>query len=107
MIAPYRAFARHHLLGPISEREGAHGGEAKPVLGRKFRQRAAVVHKMRARFLRGVAGGRGDLDLGLQHFCHNVVAQLLLGAQQKSLVGAAHRMARLRVEQEVLFFHAE
>ncbi len=80
MIGAVARLARHHLLGPISEREGAHGGEAEPVLGCKLPQRAAVVREMRARFLRVVAGRRGDLDLRLQHFCHNVVAQLLLGA---------------------------
>ena len=80
MIGAVARLARHHLLRPIREREGAHGGKAKPVLGCKLPQRATVVRQMRTRFLRVVAGRRGDLELRLQHFCHHVVAELLSGA---------------------------
>src|SRR4249919_2454383 len=60
---------------------------------------------MGPRLLGACARRRRHLELRLQHFCHDPIAELLLGNRKKLLVRAAHRVARLRVEQEVLFFH--
>ena len=70
-------------------------------------ERLAVVREMAARLVHGVAGRGGDLELRLQHFGHDAVAELLLRTCKKFLVRATHRMARLRVEQEVFLFHPE
>ena len=99
--------ARHHLLGPVGERKCPHGRNAELVLGRLLRERAAIMREMRARFLHAGAGRRRDLELRLQHFGHHAVAQLLLCACEEFLARAAHRMARLRVEHEIFFFHAQ
>jgi hypothetical protein len=43
----------------------------------------------------------------LQHFRHHAVAQRLLRAAEEFFVEAAHGPARLGVEHEILFFHAD
>ena len=98
---------RDDLLGPEREREGAHGGEAEFVLGRGLRERAAIVREMVARLLHGDAGRRRHLDLRLQHLGHHAVAEFFAREGQEFLVEAAHRPARLGVEHEIFFFHAD
>ena len=95
------------LLGPKREREGAHGGDAETALARCLRQRGTVMLQMRARLVHAGAGRRRHLDLRLQHFCHDAVAKLLLGDFEEFFVSAAHGPARLGVEHEILFFHAD
>src|SRR5262245_26941092 len=65
------------------------------------------MREMSVCFFEGRARRRRNLQLRLQHFCHNAVAKPLLGRQKEFLVDAAHRMARLRVKQKVFLFHAE
>jgi hypothetical protein len=51
-----------------------------------------------------VADGRHHLDLRLQHFSDDAIAELALRPREKSLVELAHGKPGLRVENEELFF---
>ena len=105
-----RAVARlrgDDLLGPERERERAHGGEAEFVLGGRLPKRAAIMYEMAARLLHGRAGRRRHLDLRLQHLGHDAVAQFFARAREEFFVDAAHGPARLGVEHEIFFFHAD
>jgi len=100
-------FLGDQLLGPERERECAHGGQPELVLGRGLAERAAISAKMLARLLHGVAGRRRYLDLRLQHLGRHAVAEFFAGLAEELLVDAAHRPARLGVEHEIFFFHAD
>ena len=74
--------------------------------GSQTPKRVAVVREVTSDLLHAGAGRCGDLNLQLQHFGHHVVAELFLRLRKKFFVHATDRVTRLRVEQEVFFFHA-
>ena len=100
-------FLGDDLLRPKRQRKCAHGGEPQLVLGRGVAERAAIVHEMIARFLHGATRRRRDLDLRLQHFRHDAVAEPLADEAEEFFVDAAHGPARFGVEHEVFLFHAD
>ena len=69
--------------------------------------RETWMRQMLARLIHGGAGRRRDLDLRLQHFRHDTVAELFAGEVEEFFVNAAHGPARFGVEHEVFFFHAD
>ena len=92
---------------PERQRECAHGGKPEFAFGGGCSKCLAVMHQMRARFIHGRARRRRHLNLRLQHFGHDAIAELLLGEAEKFRVGPAYGATRLGVEHEIFFFHAD
>ena len=65
------------------------------------------MREVLARLFHAGAGRRRHLDLRLQHFGHDAVAELLLGEAKEFLVEAARGATRLGVEHEIFLFHAD
>lgn len=95
------------LLGPFGRRVGARRQDAEIMLEGEILQSLAAPHQLQPGIMHVAAGRRGDLDLRLQQFAGDVLAQCLPGLVEELGRHGFLDGACLALEHEILLLDTE